>query len=324
MARHLIRKEEGIFIYQIGNGERFAVRMEHQGRDLRKFGFTAISKARHWRDTRKGRALEGKLFPEEERKREVEEGRKREAEEGRKRQMAEAYAALTLRAYADTWMKAKRASGLKHTTLLRYDSILRVHVWPVFGSLPLAEVNRAKVRELVGSLSDSGRKPKTIKNVLSCLSALYTDAIEDGHVQHNPALKTSKLIKTGKRGEDMDTFNHEEECRVLQKAQEKCPHYYPFILLLFRTGMREGEAFALRPEVTGPPQAVRVDSTQFHGGAIIEHPEEPPEKKSGSGVRPDDRVERLSGGPGRRSHAPPSTVWGMAVYHTRRGNDSFE
>lgn len=248
MARSLIRKEEGIFTYRIGSGERFAVRMEHQSRDLRKFGFITLSKARHWRDTRKGRSLEGRLFPEEERKREVEEGRKREAEEACKRHAAEAYAALTVRAYAGTWMKAKRASGLKHSTLLRYESILKIHLGPAFGSLPLAEVNRAKVRELVGSLSESGRKPKTTKNILSCLSALYTDAIEDGHVQHNPALKTSKLIKTGKRGEDVDTFSHEEECRVLQKAQEKCPHYYPFILLLFRTGMREGEAFALRPE----------------------------------------------------------------------------
>ncbi len=147
-------------------------------------------------------------------------------------------------------MKAKRAAGLKHTTIKRYDSILRIHLTPAFGALPLAEVNRAKVRELVAELSDTRRKPKTIKNILLCLSAIYTDAIEDGHVQHNPALNTSKLIKTGKCGEDVDTFSHEEECRVLQTAKDKeqYSHYYPFILLLFRTGMREGEAVALRPE----------------------------------------------------------------------------
>lgn len=46
----------------------------------------------------------------------------------------------------------------------------------------------------------------------------------------------------------MDTFSHEEECLVLEITKEKYPHYYPFVLLLFRTGMREGEAVAMRPE----------------------------------------------------------------------------
>ncbi len=81
-----------------------------------------------------------------------------------------------------------------------------------------------------------------------CLSAIYTDAVEDGHVQHNPALKPAKLIKTTKTGHDVVPFTHEEECLVLKTAKEHCPHYYPFILLLFRTGLREGEAVALRPE----------------------------------------------------------------------------
>ncbi|MCA9454318.1 MAG: site-specific integrase [Nitrospiraceae bacterium] len=246
--RTLIRKEEGIFAYRVAGGERFAVRMEYRGQDVRKFGFGTISKARHWRDTRKGRALEGRLFPEQEARRQEEALKQRDAETEQQRRDAEAAAVVTLKAYGETFMKAKRAAGLKHTTIKRYDSILRIHLTPAFGALPLAEVTRGKVRELVSSLSEDGRKPKTIKNVLLCLSALFTEALEDGHVQHNPALKTSKLIKTGKCGEEVDTFSHEEECRVLQTTKEKYPHYYPFILLLFRTGMREGEAVALRPE----------------------------------------------------------------------------
>ncbi len=155
---------------------------------------------------------------------------------------------MTLAAYADTWMKAKRAAGLKYTSLLRYASIIKIHLLPAFGSLPLTDVNRAKVRELVAALSDQKLKPNTIKSVVLCLSAIYSDAIEDGYVQHNPALATGKLIKTSKRGEDVTPFTHEEECRLLATAKERCPHYYPFILLLFRTGLREGEAVALRPE----------------------------------------------------------------------------
>src|SRR5680860_690573 len=160
--RTLIRKEEGIFTYRVADGERFAVRMEYRGQDVRKFGFATISKARHWRDTRKGRALEGRLFPEQEAQRQEEAWKQQEAERKRQRLDAEAAAVVTLKTYGETFMKAKRAAGLKYTTLKRYDSILRKHLTPALGPLPLAEVNRAMVRELVASLSERRRKPKTI------------------------------------------------------------------------------------------------------------------------------------------------------------------
>jgi len=211
---------------------RFMALIKHRDRYFRKFGFPTISKARQWRQSRKGCIADSRLFPEEATKREV-----------TRRQQA-----MTLAAYVDTWMNAKRAAGLKYTSLKRYASIVKIQLLPAFGSLPLTDVNRAKVRELVAALSDQGRKPKTIKSVLLCLSAIYSDAIEDGHVQHNPALKSGKLIKTTKVGEAVSVFTHEEECRILATAKERCPHYYPFILLLFRTGLREGEAVALRPE----------------------------------------------------------------------------
>ena len=40
----------------------------------------------------------------------------------------------------------------------------------------------------------------------------------------------------------------EEERAILATFQRQVPHYYPFVLCLFRTGMREGEAAALKPE----------------------------------------------------------------------------
>jgi integrase len=240
-----IRVGEGLYEYTTATGLiRYKASLKHLGQYHRKFGFPTISKARQWRQSRLGCIADGRLFPEQEQKRE----REKQQEEKRLRQEAEAAQVLTLKGYSDTWMKAKQAMGLKYTTLKRYQSILNIHLNPAFGSLPLKAVDRAKVRELVGTLNDQPLKPKSIKNVLLCLSALYTDAIEDGHVQHNPALKPGKLIKTTKRSEQVLPFTHEEEWRVLETAKEHYPHHYPFILLLFRTGLRVGEAVALRPE----------------------------------------------------------------------------
>lgn len=231
--RTLVHVGEGLYQYTPKPAmTRFMARIKHRDRYFRKFGFSTISKARQWRQSRMGCIADGRLFPEE----------------AKRREEARQHQAMTLAAYAETWMKAKRASGLKYTTLRRYESMIRVHLLPAFGTLPLAEVNRGKVRELVAGLSEQGRQPKTIQNVVLCLSAIYSDAIEDEHVPHNPALKTGKLIKTSKKGEDVQVFTHEEERQLLHTAQERCPHYYLFLLLLFRTGLREGEAVALRPE----------------------------------------------------------------------------
>jgi len=54
-------------------------------------------------------------------------------------------------------------------------------------------------------------------------------------------------MKKAKR-QDIDVFTYEEEEAILKKAKASASSYYPFILLLFRTGVREGEAVALRPE----------------------------------------------------------------------------
>jgi len=232
--RTLIRVGEGVYQYAPQPEVlRFMAKVKHQGRYYRKFGFPTISKAKQWRQSRKGAIADGRLFPEQE----------------QKRTHAEATPPVPIvRDYAQTWMEANKAKGLKHTTLIRYQGILATHILPAFGFLPLNEVIRVKVKGLVATMGRDDLKPKTIKNVVLGLSAMYTDAIEDGHVQHNPALKPSKLIQTPKRGEQVQVFMHEEEYRILQTAQEHCPHYYSFILCLFRTGMRVGEAVALRPE----------------------------------------------------------------------------
>ena len=235
MATHkrvLTRREEAIFTYQLKTGaERFAVRMEHQGKDWRKFGFPTITKARQWRDSRKGRASEGRLFPEQEQANEV-----------------QAISAIPFFAtYAQTWLATCQTRGLKHSTLKRYKGHVTKQLTPALGHLQLDDIKRGHVRLLTSNMKQEGASPKTIHNVVRALSAIFTQANEDEIVGHNPARNPSKLIKL-RKNRKVQVFSVEEEQEVLRKAQEHYPLYYAFILFLFRTGVREGEAVALMPE----------------------------------------------------------------------------
>jgi integrase len=137
--------------------------------------------------------------------------------------------------------------GLKQTTLRDYRSIVNIRLIPAFGLLPLDHVTRDQVRELVAHLKTMGNKPKTIRNVLVPLSAIYEQAIEDGRNVQNPARKPAKLVKSPKRTIE-GVFTQAEAELVLHAFKTHQPHYYPFALMLFRTGMREGEIVALQPD----------------------------------------------------------------------------
>jgi len=228
LQRKLIRIDRGIFKYTTQTGtELFAVRFKHQTEQWRKFGFPTITKARTWLASRQGAVADGRLFPEQAIKKKPQ---------------------TTFKTFADHWMATCRAKSLKRSTLRRYDAILRKHLIPALGHLSLSAIDRIAVRRMALSLKDQGLQPKTIHNVLGALSSLFSLAQEDGVVTtSNPALKPSKLVQKPKTSERVMVFTHDEEVLVLETAQRDFPHYYPFILLLFRTGMREGEAVALMP-----------------------------------------------------------------------------
>jgi integrase len=169
--------------------------------------------------------------------------------------------------YAESWLESCDARGLKHTTYRAYKVILETHLKPAFGAKHLSEIDRKAVREFAKIKRDtvitrsrreelqpdaSAKAPRktsarTVQHILCCLSAIFTQAIEDGLVQHNPALRPGKILKGKAKAEDVNPFTREEEATFLKAVEGRFPGYYPFFLTLLRTGCRLGEAIALQP-----------------------------------------------------------------------------
>ncbi|HEV8329488.1 MAG TPA: tyrosine-type recombinase/integrase [Nitrospiraceae bacterium] len=169
--------------------------------------------------------------------------------------------------YAESWLEGCEARGLKHTTHRAYKVILETHLTPTFGEKHLSEIDRKAVREFAmvkrdtvikrktdkepepGILAKAPRKTsaRTVQHILCCLSSIFNQAIEDGLVQHNPALKPGKILKGKAKAEDVNPFSREEEAAFLKAVAEHCPTYSPLFLTLLRTGCRIGEAIALQP-----------------------------------------------------------------------------
>src|SRR5262249_43508114 len=79
------------------------------------------------------------------------------------------------------------------------------------------------------------------------LSTVLSQAVEDGLLPANPALRPGRYLRRGEEPEpEIDPFTSSEVAHVIETAREHVPDWYAFVLCGFRTGMRLGELLALK------------------------------------------------------------------------------
>jgi len=148
--------------------------------------------------------------------------------------------------YAQRWLRSCVRPNLKPSTVESYEVILRVHLLPRFGEMPLNQISRAKVRELQAEMVRAGTWTRnTVKNVFAILRALFSQAIEEGAVTLNPATRLGKFNKADKEGRKTEFLTEAEADSFLSAVRALRPERHPFFLCALRTGLRLGELLAL-------------------------------------------------------------------------------
>ncbi len=82
--------------------------------------------------------------------------------------------AMTLQTFVDQHWRPEVARGLRPATKRSYESNLRTHPLPAFGSWPLGVISRGDVRAFVAKVRSENPTltPKTLKNIVGLLGAL--------------------------------------------------------------------------------------------------------------------------------------------------------
>jgi integrase len=168
-------------------------------------------------------------------------------------------------------LKAQPAKGKKITTIKTYDGRIRKHILPVFGATPLPDIRRADIKAWAGNLIHKGLDYDTAANTILTLSAILSEAVEDGLIDQNPALRVGKILKRPSAIEETELaiFTREEEREFLETVQRERPSFYPMALTFFRTGLRAGEVMGLHREdldFTARAIHVRRNWTHWHLG----------------------------------------------------------
>ena len=157
---------------------------------------------------------------------------------------------ITFREAAERWQKEHIELRLKPSSKRFYGDVIKNHLNPYFGDMPLAEITRRTVKEAVAfwtegvQASQKKRGERSIPNYLRSGGALLSWAIEEELATVNPFLKPGKVFKVDKfQG---DYLRPEEVDPYLEGVKKKAPRYYPILRTMTYAGLRIGEAIALK------------------------------------------------------------------------------
>lgn len=148
-------------------------------------------------------------------------------------------AALTVAEWADRWLTTVLpASGRRPTTVDVYTSLTRTHVLPVLGRRRLSAVKPSDVDSLTANLTGA---PSTRRQVHTVLRLLFADACRDGLVARNPVEATKRPSVPPSKPRALTS----QQVRDILTAADSHRHR-PLLVLVATTGLRRGEALALR------------------------------------------------------------------------------
>jgi len=173
---------------------------------------------------------------------------------------------LTTGAFLDQWLGASAPASLRPRTLDGYRSIVRRHLAPSIGRIPLAKLNGAHVQEVVNQLVKAGASPQTVRNVHAVLRRALRQAVRWGMLSRNAA---SAVDLPASRGYDVRALGVEDARAVLDAVRGD--RLEPLVTLALATGLRQGEALALRWQDVDLDAAQLTVRYSLHrsGGAVV-------------------------------------------------------
>ncbi|MFE2122426.1 tyrosine-type recombinase/integrase [Rhodococcus aetherivorans] len=187
-------------------------------------------------------------------------------------------AKVTLGPYARTWLAGRR---IANTTREQYNRHLELHIVPHLGDIPIRSLTASRIAQFYRDLEEedgANLGASTVRKIAVTLAQILDAAISDRHVLTNCARDKRAEPPTRKHvaeeSDDFEAWTVEQLAAFLGWNRDTYrDELYPLWHLLASTGMRRGEALALRWAdinlVEGTVNVRRaLDSSQVGKGSV--------------------------------------------------------
>jgi len=144
--------------------------------------------------------------------------------------------------YLEQWLRDYATGAVRPTTLESYRSIVRVHVAPALGHVPLATLSGQTIQGYLSRKLQEGLSAATVHKHYRLLHEALGHAVKWGLVTRNPAVLADPPRPRRKEMRALD----EEQVRLFLAEAKRSSPYYRLYLAAVTTGMRQGELLGLR------------------------------------------------------------------------------
>src|SRR6266508_909168 len=134
----------------------------------------------------------------------------------------------------------RTTTNRRPTTEVRDDSIIRTHVRPRFGGVPLAAIGQRDVRAWVAELAARRLAPTTVRKVYQVFSKVMAAAVDAGMIARSPC-RNVPLPKVDHK--EMRFLTPAEVARLARTIDQG---YRALVLVAAYGGLRVGELAGLR------------------------------------------------------------------------------
>jgi integrase len=150
---------------------------------------------------------------------------------------------LTFAQLVDRFRSQLAARSRRASTVANYETILKCYLLPEFQFREVSSIRRADVTDYLAKLHADGKSSDVLWRVVRAMKALLFFALEQELIERNPLQRFQAEGGSPGRKANRGTFDEAELRAILEAAPAAAR---PLFTVLAFTGIRPGEAYALR------------------------------------------------------------------------------
>jgi integrase len=167
---------------------------------------------------------------------------------------------ISLVDYIRNWIDNYKKGVVRKNTIKQHENSLNTHIKPYFKQLMLKDLKPDMYQKFLDSCLGKGLSSRTVEVINSTAYSAIEHAVIQGKLERNPC--KGSIIKGDRKKKSVDFIDSEDIAIFLHAARGYGYIYWIFFKLLLETGMRKGEAAALKwSDINFKEKKIHIDET---------------------------------------------------------------
>lgn len=149
---------------------------------------------------------------------------------------------MTVDAWFEYWISDIKGKTVRWSTIQSYQDRYAKNIKKLIGDMMICDVKPMHCQNVLNQMDNEDYAGSSMQRTKATMSAMFSDAYENGLIQSNPVTKSVKCPKKAEKRTRVLTLDEQE--KFLASAKESI-NYYHFLFVL-QTGIRSSELRGLK------------------------------------------------------------------------------